>query len=69
MKSRKSNLLIIDSCGSEVLDKVLATVNYEIEGDGAILLHTDDLTGQVPELKSYLETFGCRYEGLILLRK
>jgi hypothetical protein len=69
MKSRKSNLLIIESCGSEVLDKVLATVNYEIEGDGAILTHTDDLRGIIPEIEDQIKLTSKGYEGLVLLRK
>ena len=82
MKSRVEKLVIIDGCGSELLDVVMGTVNYELSGDGAVLVHTDNLF-----LKGLLHTnypskkildhlngpdsgtTSRPYEGLILLRR
>jgi len=82
MKSRETRLVIIDGCGDELLDTVMATVNYELSGDG-VLVHTDELeqsndtTGQVEKIQEYLNDparddkgpVSIPYEGLILLRK
>jgi len=38
MKIRETKLMIIDGVGEELLDIVLATVNYSMEGNGQILL-------------------------------
>ena len=81
MKSKKAKLVIIDGCGSELLDVVLATVNYELSGDYAVLVHTDDLNqsndtnGQVEKIQDFLDhspdscTTSKHYEGLVLLRR
>ena len=80
MKSRQTKLVIIDGCGSELLDAVQATVNYELSGDGTVLVHTDDLgqsndtNGQVEKIQEYLDssdscTTSKPYEGLVLLRR
>jgi len=80
MKSKQTKLVIIDGCGSELLDVVLATVNYELSGDGAVLVHTDDLSqsndtnGLVEKIQEYLDspdscTTSKPYEGLVLLRR
>lgn len=83
MKSRQVTLVIIDGCGDELLDRVLATVNYELSGDGAILVHTEDLentqdtNGVVEKVMAYLNDpkrddagpVSIPYEGLILLRR
>ena len=81
MKSHNAKLVVIDGCGDELLDRVLATVNYELSGDGAVLVHTDDLNqtndtnGQVEKIQDYLDnnpascTTSKPYEGLILLRR
>ena len=69
MTSSKNDLLVITGCGSEILDIVLATINYEIEGDGAILLHTEDLRGLVPKVEKHINRQRGGYEGLVLLRK
>jgi hypothetical protein len=68
-KSKKTELVTITGCGSEILDVVNATVNYEIEGDGAILLHTEDLRGLVTKIEDHLNATFPGYEGLVLLRK
>lgn len=67
MKGKLSSLLIIHDCSDELLDNVIATINYEIEGDAGILLHTEDVVSS--DLKDYLDTNYPDYEGLILLRK
>ena len=69
MKSRKTELIIITGCGSEVLNIVQATVNYEIEGNGAILLNTEDLRGLATKIEVHLDKYFPGYEGLVLLRK
>jgi hypothetical protein len=83
MKSKQVKLVIIDGCGDELLDAVLATVNYELSGDGTVLVHTDDLgqsndtNGQVEKILEYLNDpkrddagpVSIPYEGLILLRR
>jgi hypothetical protein len=80
MKSKQTKIVIIDGCGSELLDVVLATVNYELSGDGAVLVHTDDLgqsndtNGMVEQIQTHLNsadsgTVSRNYEGLILLRR
>jgi hypothetical protein len=75
MKSHKAELKIIDGCGDELLDVVLATVNYELSGDGAVLVHTDDLNqsndtnGMVEQITDALNTTCNKYEGLVLLRR
>jgi hypothetical protein len=60
-----------------------STVNYELSGDGVVLVHTDDLNqtndtnGQVEKILEYLNdptrdnqgTVSIPYEGLILLRR
>lgn len=79
MKSKETKLVIIENCGSELLDVVLATVNYELSGDGTVLVHTDDLdnttddSSQVGKIREFLEQspipVSKHYEGLILLRK
>ena len=83
MKSHRAKLVIIDGCGDELLDVVMATVNYELSGDGAVLVHTDDLgqsndtNGQVEKIQEYLNDpkrndggpVSIPYEGLILLRR
>lgn len=83
MKSRQTKLVVIEGCGSELLDRVLATVNYELSGDGAVLVHTDDLentqdtNGIVETILEYLNDpkrndagpVSIPYEGLILLRR
>lgn len=68
MNSKKRDLVIIDGCGSDVLDVIQATVNYEIEGDGAILLHSDDLP-KATKIEAHLTVYQPGYEGLLLLRK
>jgi hypothetical protein len=67
MKAKVSSLLIIHDCGDELLDRLLATTNYDIEGNGAILLHTEDIVS--PDLNDYLDTNYPQYEGPVLLRK
>jgi hypothetical protein len=64
MKIRETKLMVIDGVGEELLDIVLATVNYSIEGNGQILLHTADLnsTEKISDLLN-------EYEGLVLLQK
>jgi hypothetical protein len=79
MKAKETKLVIIDGCGSELLDAVLATVNYELSGDEAVLVHTDDLdnttddSGQVGKVREFLDKspvpVSKHYEGLILLRR
>ena len=69
MKSRKSQLIIVEGCGSEVLDVVNATVNYEIQGDGAILLNTEDFKGMATKIEVHMDKMYPGYEGLVLLRK
>jgi hypothetical protein len=80
MKSKQTKLVIIDGCGSELLDTVQATVNYELSGDGTVLVHTDDLgqsndtNGLVEKIQEHLNstdsgTVSKNYEGLILLRR
>jgi hypothetical protein len=83
MKSHNAKLVVIDGCGDELLDRVLATVNYELSGDGSVLVHTDDLcqtndtNGQVEKILEYLNDparddkgpVSIPYEGLILLRR
>jgi hypothetical protein len=69
MKSKKSDLVTISGCGSEVLDVIQATINYEIEGNGAILLHTEDLRGLATKIEVHLDKYFPNYEGLVLLRK
>jgi len=81
MKSHTAKFVIIDGCGDELLDVVLATVNYELSGDGAVLVHTDDLSqsndtnGLIEKIQDYLDndpascTTSKTYEGLILLRR
>jgi hypothetical protein len=80
MKSKQTKLVIVDGCGDELLDVVLATVNYELSGDGSVLVHTDDLgqsndtNGQVEKIQEHLDSKDCPtvskpYEGLVLLRK
>jgi len=47
--------------GAEMLDKVLATCNYEASGDGVVLVDTDQLdntsdeTGQVKEMAENIQ--------------
>jgi len=71
MKTRKTEIMIIEGVGDEVLDVVLATVNYSMEGTGEILIHTEDLgnsndtNGHTEKISEALEG----YEGLVLLRK
>jgi hypothetical protein len=80
MKSHTAKLVIIDGCGDELLDRVLATVNYELSGDGTVLVHTDDLNqtndtlGLVEKIQEHLDskdscTTSKHYEGQILLRR
>jgi hypothetical protein len=82
MKSKQTKLVIIDGCGSELLDVVLATVNYEASGDGAVLVHTDDLNAAfirerisiLLKIQDHLNspesaTVSKPCEGLILLRR
>ena len=76
MKSHKAELKVIDGCGSELLDIVMATVNYELSGDGAVLVHTDDLNqggegthSMVEKITDVLNTTCNKYEGLVLLRR
>ena len=69
MKTLRTDLLVIHDCGSELLDKVLVTVNYEIEGDGAILTHTEDIKGWLPEIEDHLKLTSEGYEGRVLLMK
>lgn len=83
MKSRETKLVVIDGCGSELLDTVMATTNYELSGDGSVLVHTDNLNqsndtnGQVEKIQTYLNDpkrndagpVSIPYEGLILLRR
>jgi hypothetical protein len=84
MKSKQVKLVIVDGCGSELLDVVMATVNYELSGDGAVLVHTDDLNlggegthSHVEKILEYLNDpkrndggpVSIPYEGLILLRR
>lgn len=79
MKSKEVKLVIIDGCGSELLDAVQTTVNYELSGDGAILVHTDDLNNtqdtnsRIEKIQEYLDSAPVPvykpYEGLILLRR
>lgn len=83
MKSRVTKLVIIDDCGDELLDVVMATVNYELSGDGAFLVHTDDLDqsndtdGKVETIQEYLNDptrddagpVSIPYEGFVLLRR
>ena len=68
-KSKKTELVTINGCGSEILDVVQSTVNYEIEGDGAILLNTEDLRGLATKIEVHLNDKFPGYEGLVLLRK
>ena len=83
MKSREAKLVIIDNCGDELLDAVLNTVNYELSGDGVVLVHTEDLNqsnntdGMVEKILEYLNNparndqgpVSIPYEGLLLLRR
>ena len=80
MKSKVSKLVIIDGCSSELIDVVMATVNYELSGDWTVLIHTDDLenttdtNGVVEQIREHLNsaesaTTSKNYEGLILLRR
>jgi len=80
MKSKETKLVIIDGCGDELLDVVMATVNYELSGDGAVLVHTDDLgqsndtNGLVEKILEHINgpegaPISRPYEGLILLRR
>jgi len=83
MKSRETQVITIEGCGSELIDRVMDTVNYELSGDGAVLVHTDDLenttddTGLVGKVLEYLNDpkrndkgpVSIPYNGLILLRR
>ena len=80
MKSCEEKLVVIDDCGSEVIDIIMATVNYELSGEGSIFLHTEDLAesnnDHVQEILRYLNDptrddagpVSIPYEGLVLLR-
>jgi hypothetical protein len=60
MKSRETQVITIEGCGSKLIDRVMDSVNYELSGDGAVLVHTDDLenttddTGLVGKVLEYL---------------
>jgi hypothetical protein len=69
MKSDKTELVIIDGCGSELLDVAENTANYELSGDGAILINTDDFRGFNTKIETHLDAKYPFYEGLVLLRK
>jgi hypothetical protein len=83
MKSKEAKIVIISGCGDELLDVVLATVNYELSGPEGILCHTTDLgqgndtNGHVEKILEYLNDpkrddagpVSIPYEGLILLRR
>mgnify|MGYP001486888825 CR=1 FL=1 len=75
MNVRESKLVVVEGCGSESLDTVLATVNLELSGDGVILTHTDDLnnttddSGRVLRIINIIQFGYPNYEGLVLLRK
>jgi hypothetical protein len=84
MKSLQVKLVIIDGCGSELIDLVTTTVNYELSGDGSVLVHTDNLkeatklfpVKSIKGILNYLNDpkrndsgpVSIPYEGLILLR-
>jgi hypothetical protein len=81
MKSRVEKLVVIEDCGDELLDAVLATVNYELSGDGAVLVNTENLNqsndteGLVEQIQEHIDnspdsgTTTRPYEGLVLLRR
>lgn len=66
MNTKKTEILIMSGVGSELLDITEATANYEMSGDGALLLHTED----IPEGSKVKDVINQQnYEGLVLLRK
>jgi hypothetical protein len=74
MNARKSNIIIVQGCGEELLDTVLNTVNYECSSPegGTILVHSDDLnntTDDIGLIQKIITLINPKYEGLILLRK
>lgn len=71
MKVRDAQIKIVSMCGDELLDVVLATVNYELSGDGGVFLHTNDLNQSNDTNDHFAELTNALngYEGLILLRR
>ena len=66
MNIRKVEILILSGVGSELLDITEATANYEMSGDGALLLDAED----IPEGSKVKDIINQQnYEGLVLLRK
>jgi hypothetical protein len=69
MNFRKTELVIVGGIGSELLDIVSATVNYELSGDGCILIHTEDIPDNKSKVNEILKAKYPTYEGLVLLRR
>lgn len=68
-KSKKTELVTITGCGSELLDVVQSTANYELEGDETLLINTEDLRGLATKIEVHLNAKFPGYEGLVLLMK
>lgn len=70
-RTRKVELIMAEGVGSEVLDIIEATVNYEMSGDGCILIHTDDLyeCNTPTKIAEILKAQHPTYEGLVFLRR
>lgn len=70
MKTRKANLIIVENCGSALLDDILRSEKYIASSLNGILIHSDDITNN--HLKNIIDNADCivskNYYGYILLQ-
>jgi len=68
MKVQKLELVTVDGVGSEVLDTIENAVNYEMSGDGTLLLEIEYIPKGY-KVKDIIEQTFPGYAGLVLLIK
>jgi hypothetical protein len=65
MKVIPDNIITVTGCGPELLDRVIATCNYEASGDQVVLVDDDQLENTV-DMSGIIAELREKIQGLIL---
>ena len=69
MKATKTEFMVLEGVGSELLDFIGATINFELDGLGCILTTTDEfIIEKFPVSQNIINVFKD-YKGYVLIRK
>lgn len=69
MKATKTEFMVLEGVGSELLDFIGATINFELDGLGCILTTTDEFIIEKFHVSQNIINVFKDYKGYVLIRK